>query len=167
MTNLYTFARMPFLPDVSHARLLLKDFGGWFGPPCIRLESASGKLLDGRKRWTAWQELAFPDEPPTLVAGNRRDAGRLLVLAQHFERAAQVLGDSIPYDRNTAALLRVPPELGAGLVAQARKLHRKPRRVPRRRAEVINRLRRLYLDTIEHGHELKPADLRDVLGDWA
>jgi len=110
----------------------------------------------------------MPGSPPELVAPNKREAGRLLLLAQHVRRAHDLLGETIPYDLNTAVLLRVPPEVGASLVAHVRReLTRKPRRAPRRRQEVIDRLRALYLECTQHGHQLTPADLREVLGDWA
>ena len=158
---------MPLLPDVPRARLLLESFGGWFGPPCIRFESKTGKLLDGRKRWTAFHELCFPGEPPLFIAVDKRSAGRLLLLAQHVDRAHAMLGDSIPYDSNTAAMLRVPPEVGASLVAHVRRSGGKRRAPPRRRAEVINRLRDLYVECSQHGRVVKTADLREVLGEWA
>jgi hypothetical protein len=147
--------------------MLFESFGGWFGPPCIRLTNKSGRLLDGRKRWKAWGELCMPGEPPVLIAIDKRAGGRLLLLAHHVDRAYEMLGASIPYDANTAALLRVPPEVGAALVAHVKRTGRTRRAPPRRREEVIKRLRRLYLDCIEEGHPPTPADLRDVLGEWA
>ena len=158
---------MPVIPDVARARLLLQSYGGWFGPPVIRMGSATGRVIDGRKRQKAFFECCLPGKPPTLVARNKREAGRLLLLAQHVRRAHDMLGDSIPYNADTAVLLRVPREVAAALVAHVNRSGRRRRPRPRRRAEVIDRLRNLYIDCIEHGHELKVADLRDVLGDWA
>lgn len=155
---------VPFLPDAERARFLIQSFGGWFGPPAFKLGDV---VLDGRKRLIAWKQLAMPEKAPILVARTRREAGRLLVLAHHFDRAHELLQDSIPYNLDTATLLRVPPELAAGLVAHVRGTRKRRRPAPRRRQEVIDRLRCLYLDTIERGHELRAADLRDVLGEWA
>jgi len=78
-----------------------------------------------------------------------------------------MLGESIWYDQTTAALLNVPPEIGAALVAFHRKSRPKRRRAPRRRAAVVSRLRALYFECTERGHELTPDDLREVLDDWA
>ena len=158
---------MPQIPDVARARLLLQNWGGWIGPPVIRLGSDSGRIVDGRKRSRAFYELCLPGKPPTMVARNKREAARLLLLAQHVRRAHDLLGDSIPYNSDTAILLRVPAEVGAALVAHVKRTGRRKRPRPRRRQEVIDRLRALYQDCIEHGRELSVADLRDVLGDWA
>ena len=155
---------MASIPDVARAKLLLISYGGWFGPPVIRW---GNRLLDGRKRLTAWSDLSKPGDPPTIVATGQRSAARLVLLAGHADRAYEILGESIWYDSTTAALLQVPPEIGSALVAQHRQAQRKPRKRPRRRAEVVSRLRALYIECIERGHELTPGDLREVLDDWA
>ena len=139
------------------------SFGGWFGGPLVRFE---GEVVDGRKRLDAWRVLMCPGDPPELVADTRKRAGQLLLLAGHVDRAAAILGDAFVYDANTAAMLRVPQEVGALLVAYKRPRRTRPRGAPRRRQVVIDELRRLLLDVTERGRELTPHDLRLVLGDW-
>lgn len=159
---------MPQIPDVPRARLLLQSYGGWIGPPAIKLGSDTGKLIDGRKRVRAFNELCMPGSPPVLVARNKREAARLLLLAHHVRRAHDLLGDSIPYNVDTAILLRVPPEIAAMLVQHVnRHQGRRHRPRPRRRQEVIDKLRALYLDCLDGHRQLTLADLREVLGDWA
>lgn len=122
-------------------------------------------MLDGSKRLAAWRFLGFAGEPPTIEPRDRRSCARLLLLAGHVERAHELLGDSIPYDLNTAALLRVPPEVAATLVGHVRRRgkHRPP---PRRRQEVIDRVRELYLRAVEAGEPITPDDLARALGSW-
>jgi len=156
-------AGMQYLPDERRARLLLEAFKGWFGTPVVKL---GGRVLDGRKRLAAWRSLSCHGDPPTISVRETRAAGRLLLLAGHVERCAELLGDSIPYDANTATLLRVPSELGALLVGHVRRRGRKP--TPRRhRQEVVDRVRELYLRAIEAGEPITPTDLRRALGTWA
>jgi len=155
---------MPFLPSVSHANLLLRNFGGWFGGPVIK---QGGKVVDGRKRLSAWQQLSMRGTPPTVIVRTAREAARLVLLAGHTERAYTMLGSTIVYSLDTAALLHVPPEVGAALVAHHHRTRKKrPRPRPRRRSDLVNRLRTLYFETAERGHEPSLQDLRDVLGDW-
>lgn len=154
---------MPFIPTVSRACLLLRNFGGWFGGPVIK---QGGKVIDGRKRLEAWTLLSKPGQPPTVVVRTAREAARLVLLAGHADRAHAMLGESIGYDENTAALLHVPAEVGAALVGYHKRARRKRRPAPRRRSEVVNRLRALYFETAERGHEPTLDDLREALGDW-
>lgn len=154
---------MACLPDVARARLLVENYRAWFGGPVIRL---GGKVVDGNKRLAAWRALQMTGSVPTLVAKDARDAARLVLLAGHVERAAQMLGDSIPYDINTATTLRVPPEVGAALVAYQRKRNRPPARRSRKRADVVSKVQTLYLRSVE-GECVRPEDLLDALGDWA
>ena len=155
--------QMPFLPSEERARLLLISYGGWFGGPVVRLDE---QVLDGRMRLAAWHALCFKGDPPTIRSHDQRDAARLLLLAGHVRRAHDLLGDSIFYTIDTAALLRVPPEVGAELVSFAKRRHRKrPRQ--RRALDVVRRLKQLYLDCVQGCHELTPADLREILQDWS
>ena len=155
---------MASIPDVQYAKFLLFSYGGWFGPPLVEWQ---GTPIDGRKRLAGWTALSMLGKPPTTVATDLRSAARLVLLAGHADRAYSMLGASIPYDATTAALLRVPPEVGASLVAQHRRARRRPRKAPRRREQVVKRLRSLYLECSERGRELKLNDLREVLDDWA
>jgi hypothetical protein len=159
------------LGSVENAKFLIQNFGGWFGPPAIRAYYAGGEVLDGRLRLQAWRELGRPTSgrgrPPTQLATTSRQAGRLLLLAHHVDRAAALLGDSIPYGPDTAALLHVPPEVGAMLVQHVRRQRAKPRPAPRRRAVVVRRLRRLLFEVVDDGRQVTAQDLREVLGDWA
>lgn len=164
----YTSGRMS-LVDAAHARALFSAFGGWFGPPTLWLAGSPPVLLDGRKRSEAWHSLGFTSEPPKLIAPNRIEAARVLVLAQHPERARDMLGDAVSYDASIAALLRLPLEQVGPLLALTRR--RAPRsasteRTARRRAQVVEDLRRLLADA-EEGCTVGPDELRRTLGPFA
>lgn len=157
---------MTALAGVSEARQLLLFWRSWFGPPAVWHD---GKLIDGRIRVAAWHSACMPGEYPRLAVATQRDAARALLLAGHADRAHAMLGDSIAYDGNTAALLRVPPEVGARLVMHARKLQKrvaKRQRPPRRRETVVVAVRNLYIAATEAGATISPEDLLEALGDW-
>lgn len=154
---------MQVLTDEAAARVMFEAFGCWFGPPIVKL---SGRIIDGRKRLEAWHRLCCTGDPPCVNARTTKAAGRLLLLAGHVERSAELLGDSIPYDANTAVVLRVPPELAALLVGHVKRRGKKP--TPRRSSrDALRRVRELYLRAIEAGEPITPTDLRQALGTWA
>lgn len=142
-------------------------FGCWVGTPVIEWQ---GRVLDGRRRLACYQ-LSVP--PPRVVAKTMRDAGRLLALAGHPERAVELLGESVSWDESLSVWLRLPPWLVAPLLAARAKLNREQRRKPPRkgpsfkRERVVRRLRQL-LASVEQGHvEATPDQLRWALGPWA
>jgi hypothetical protein len=166
----HTSLIVPFLADVSHARALLVLYGDWFGGPVVEFNKT---VIDGRLRLAAWDALFASKPAPRIVARNRYHAGCLLCAAQHFARAVEVLGDRVSYDSTLPAMLHLPLDMVAPLIALKRgpspwELHRRTQqhRPQRRTMQVVTNVRQLYLRALEDGLQLTPQHLREALGEW-
>src|SRR5512144_2479332 len=109
---------MPFVADEAEARCLMTLYRGWFGSPVVK---RGGKVVDGTKRLAAWRALCFAGDPPTVEAKTSRDVCRLLCAAHHYDRAADMLGAMAEFGADLPAVLHLPAQLCAPLVALVRK----------------------------------------------
>jgi len=150
----------------STFRLLFAIYGCWFGPPVVEYD---GRVIDGRQRLGV---LGSFENAPRVVARHFRDAARLLVCAGHHDRALELLRDRVALDETIGAVLHLPPCLVAPLLAlHARQLRERrrnrPRKAPRRRAHVVENMRRLVVGMAQGSFEGTPEELRAALGEWA
>jgi len=150
--------------DASDARRMMTLFGGWFGGPRVVLR---GRTIDGAKRELAWVALGMLGEPPTHVARDALDGCRYLIAVEHYERALELIPNSVSVDWDLAPMLHLDRDRLAPLIALAQHAgRRKRRRPPRVRADVVTAVRHLYARSLS-GEPVTPEDLRDALGDWA
>lgn len=178
---------MERLKDAESTKVLLMAWGGWFGPPMVvelgnpLHRGCDAHVWDGRKRLAAWELLAMPGDPPERNCVSRIVAARLVCLAEHYQRAARMLGKQFDWTarpHDIALLLRVPLEQATALRAAATgkpgagartdlAKEKKQSKYWRRRSHVVQRMRRLYRDSLETTEPVTSDDLRNALGDWA
>jgi hypothetical protein len=156
-------------PRAESVKKLFVASQTWWGPPVLTFR---GRILDGRARLRAWQELRFAHAPPSYDAPTSRDAARVLFFAQHFDR---ILTDFPELDLtadNVAQVLRIEESDASILRAVLRRGRYAPRAVQQRRChpqrrDALTQILKLVARAIEDGQQTVPvSDLKRSLRAW-
>lgn len=145
-------AQFPY--EIAEAIHLL----GWVGGPCVLWR---GRLVDGRRRAAACEQLGISVEAHTVTAHTAREAARKLVAAGHWDRAVAL--ELFPYDpRDVVTCLS-----WLGLRRPDKTIVSKRVHEPRIRSQAIDRVIACIERADSRGDSSVPVvDLKEIVKRW-
>lgn len=151
--------------DPDTARLLLTEWGRWFGPPQVKL---FGTMIDGRLRFREAVSLGLGNVvPKPIELISSIDAAKYLALAGHYDRAREHLPSELRDARDVAAYCHCRIEVVAPLCTPDRlRAPRKRHATPPARRRAIERIAALVRVAEQTDGCISAEQLRKALAPW-
>lgn len=158
---------MPENVTPERAALLIRYYGGWFGPPALLHR---GTYIDGRSRIEALKAsplIRTKLSTHTLETRTDSDAARFLMLAGHHQRALELVPEALRHGiSDVATFCDLSREEVALAFPRQRPVRMKQLTTPRRR-QAIERIAQLLREGEQSADgKVHVSRIREALGPW-
>lgn len=147
--------------------MLLRHYGGWFGPPALMLR---GTYIDGRIRIEAARAMNLPNsvfKNNTFSGLCDADAARFLMLAGHHARALELVPEPLRCNlTDVAVFCDLSREDVALAFPRKRVTQMKAHTTPRRRQAIERMAQLLRAGEQSTDGKVEVARIREALSPW-